>query len=473
MSLELRCPICGGTVSSQDEYCRYCKSPLKPGKALQERSSIQTTAENLSRRVGTHVRAELRQELEREFGKPTSEKALAEPAVQYKAVSLDLEEYSTSELSIVRRNGDYEVEFRSGRKAATDVVQTQPLKASIKASTIRQLEKAYFDFHQENDKDRNDLLAYGRLLTESFPDQILREIFELLSPGSRLLLRIDESALGIPWELLGREDRMVATRYSTGKIVVSNEQAHTNIRGRVGSREKTRILVADFAYHQDPETQRVQGFGGLSSVIDDLVDELQYKETVQIERIGVPRIGISGRSVRSKDELLRELANGDYDVVIFSAHGIYYAEQGVRLTSYQIITDQDGLGFVTAPEIDSAYQNSRLPPPLLWVSSSCQTASQQGWNRDLARLPVRLSLAATLNLHNVPFVGPYWDTVGGLSDRRGGDIVLETFFRRIFSSPPSPLGDALLAGKREVLKSGLDWANYTLYGSPSLRIVAS
>jgi hypothetical protein len=453
------------------------------GSGYSARKSDSVIPENYGKSLKDSVKQELRDDLERsrrEFtpgrvqrfpstpvttSRPVSPLATSS-AVAPLAMVEEREEYKNSQLSIIARGQGYDVEFRRGRNSSVGTVESRPLRGYISEETVRGLEDVYVGQilksmrQPPNERDARGrflekfyglLVSFGSILSNALGDEVAAGLAGL-PEGSRLLLRLDENALGIPWELANRGnlDSVLGINYSIGKIVVSDQEALKNNRV---TRRNTRVLMIAAASEEAAWGDRA--LRGFLPILANLERSLSA--------VGVTVDKIMGRDV-TRENIVRKL-QGDNDVVIFNTHGTF---DDMRMQTCLGINQNE---FLTSRDIYQIYRASQHPPPLLWVSYACETATQTSWGRSES------SLAATFNLLGVPFIGPYWSAWGSKLETQMGstDILLKTFFSKVFSKPPSTVGDALMAGKRAATEreedaAYPDWANFTLYGSPGLAI---
>jgi len=388
------------------------------------------------------------------------------------AVVEEREDYKNSQLSVVARGEGYDVEFRRGRESSVGTVESRPLRGYITEETVRGLEDVYVGQILKTMRSAPSepeaqarflsrfydiLMSFGRILSNALGDDILEGI-SVLPKGSRLLLRLDEKALGIPWELANQSGGtgILGINYSIGKIVVSDKRALQNTRG---PRRNTRVLLIDAA--SEEAAWGAQALRGFLPILASLERSLHFA--------GVTVDKVIGRDA-TKENIVRKL-QGDNDIVIFNTHGSF--DDRNMQTSLWINQWGEKL---SSQDIFELYRGSRYPPPLLWVSYACETATQSSWDKPEGES----SLATAFNVLGVPFIGPYWSAWGSRVESHMGstDLLLKTFFSKLFSKPPWTIGDALMEGKREAIKLEEnarfpDWANFTLYGSPGLTITVA
>ena len=435
--------------------------------------------EKFGARLREGARAELRRELEDSLHDAAQPSSSAGSSVGFSTTTVmplampeQREDFKSSQLSIISYGQAYPyvVEYRPGKHSPAEIVEGRPITAGIKSETIKELENVYIEKVLKTmrkiggippeqggarmrllENFHDTLVSFGKFLTDAIGGDVMNAIFN--SPqGSRLQMRLDESALGIPWELanLGEENSILGLQYSIGKTVVSNKPTAENRRG---PRKETRVLM--IAAAAEPTSRGLPVLKGFVPVLERLEKSL-LKKGVAIRKI-VGREATLANVQRALSE--------DNDIVIFNTHGGFGDEE-------QTTTLAAADGTLYSQDIQNLYLSSSYPPPLLWVSYACETGTQRSWDKTTDSLP------ATLNRLNVPFVGPYWPAWGGSEESSqplvSSDILLSEFFDKVFGSPPSTLGDALMHGKRVLFdneqRAFPDWANFTLYGSPSLTI---
>lgn len=160
----------------------------------------------------------------------------------------------------------------------------------------------------------------------------------------------------------------------------------------------------------------------------------------------------------TREAILNELTNADYDILHYAGHAGYVADNpaqsGLVCSGSEILTGRDlaPLGSQLAPVIIlNACESGRvrkLPP----VSTENVPASVA---------------EAILNAGIMCFIATYWP----VSDT-GADIFADRFYETVLSGLQAggtthSVGDAVLAARQALkAKDEGDWANYMLYGDP-------
>ncbi len=159
----------------------------------------------------------------------------------------------------------------------------------------------------------------------------------------------------------------------------------------------------------------------------------------------------------TRDAVLRKLGSGNYDVVHYAGHAFFDPEQRARSG---ILCHND--------EIVSGDMLSQLPAlPALAFFNACESARvrsspKEKKNPSLAmprRIERNIGLAEAFLRGGVAnYIGTYWPV--------GDDAAAAfaaTFYQALLAG--RPIGEALQAGRDEVRKISIDWADYVHYGS--------
>jgi hypothetical protein len=169
----------------------------------------------------------------------------------------------------------------------------------------------------------------------------------------------------------------------------------------------------------------------------------------------------------SRLEVLRLLVEGGFDLLHYTGHGTYDADDPGR--AGWLFAD----GLLTARELESMER-----PPQLVVANACFSGRMAGTRAGQGGSEVGLlpSLADEFLRRGVRnYVGTAWE----IADE-GSVAFSRSFYRTLLSKPPADepaasLGDAMFEARRVLHDAGSGgdplWAAYQHYGDPTLRLV--
>ena len=275
---------------------------------------------------------------------------------------------------------------------------------------------------------RLELVRAGEAL---FRALVPREVAGALGEGRKvpLTLELDESLLGIPWELLHDGREHLCRRFDLGRVVATAQVVRAPVRG-LGGQTLTMLAV----------------------LADDGTLDAVAAEGEAIQRVADGRAGVSLRVRHGADAGTVASALKDYDVVHFAGHGRFDAAEPAR-SGWRL-----GEGAFTAADV-AALAGGR-PMPALVFSNACQTSREVAWTGAGV-----YGLASAFLLAGVrAYVGTQWDVVDGHSEVFAG-----AFYRALLDG--RTLGAAVRKGREAVVaangEDALAWAAYVVYGDPA------
>ncbi|MEM3765807.1 MAG: CHAT domain-containing protein [Candidatus Bathyarchaeia archaeon] len=288
----------------------------------------------------------------------------------------------------------------------------------------------------------------GLLMYNLFP-MVIREQINKMSPGSLITLVLDNKVVGLPWELAYDGTDHLGIKFGTGRIIYNGSGP---LRRRK-SMQRTRVLLISNPDGSLPHTdskvalplkEKMQRFG---AVVDHFSEARDRRSPFYT----------------SKGNILAALETGLYDIVHFIGHG-GYSSLHPEESSFKVAD-----GYLSAVDISKAFDHaidSGKDLPFLFYAHSCEAGAQRSWDmKDFGSQVLGLSTAFLT--HNVAYVGALWS-----ASVLGADILALTFYDELLDRK-QPLGLALRNAKiavKNLHNPTCDWANFILYGDPSLTI---
>lgn len=271
-------------------------------------------------------------------------------------------------------------------------------------------------------------VALGDVLLGTDPE-IRSLLFDL--PGDHLLLRIQPGLAHLPWELVvGRPGSQFLWQHYHVARQVREEAGARPPRGPTPGPLRM-LLLAD-----------------LEAAVSGRALPAAEAEAAEIMELGARwpnRLRVVRRTPRSKEDLITFLAEG-YDVVHFAGH-----------------SDQRRAGWVLCggDVIDPGeVVEAAGATPVLVFANACRSgpgAGRSAWSGDAAARLLRAGVAA--------YVGTIWE----LDDPGSADFA-RVFYRAALSG--ATVGEAATAARSALLGvRPFTWANYAVYGDPTLALV--
>ena len=292
--------------------------------------------------------------------------------------------------------------------------------------------------------------AVGKVIySDLFPAPI-KESLETLSKGSLLALALDDSVVGLPWELAFNGSDFLCKKFGVGRVIYS-EIAPLKKRK---SMPETRVLLISNPDNSLPHT--------------DETIALPLKEKLEKLGVMVDHMCYAPRKPfhTTKKNVVRAFASGLYDVIHFVGHGGYHP----RYPKESCFGLADGK--LSAMEISKILEDatkSGRDAPFLFYAHSCEAGAQRSWDIKKYESQV-LGLSHAFIRHNVAYVGAFC-----VANVIGADRLALAFYDALLDRK-EPLGLALRNARLTVLKElghdhpNCEWANFILYGDPSLTI---
>ncbi|MGA1795422.1 MAG: CHAT domain-containing protein [bacterium] len=263
----------------------------------------------------------------------------------------------------------------------------------------------------------------------------------LASTESRnLFLLIDDSLVGIPWEILYDGEEFFCLRYNIGRLVTTS---HPMVRGRDRDfRDTIRILIVADPRKDLPASyeeglllsQRLEAWGGPLET---------YLETTNID----------------SKKIIRRLPR--FDILHYAGHAVYNQEDPGSSGWYL----EDGL--LTAQDI-MRISGGRKAFPSLIFSNACRSGQTAEWS---TTEPHRFTHHAfdLVNVFLRSGVQHYIGTLQDISDPASFALAL-SFYQLMMER--SSIGDCLRRARLRLIdeygRDNLIWAYYMLYGDPTI-----
>lgn len=359
---------------------------------------------------------------------------------------------------------DINIEFSSG--GAGDVVRPKPVLGKIKwplgnrkliEDEIRHLLQTVASQHFITGTSRETFPKFiqevGENMYSVFPESIRREI-QKLSERSMLALELDDSLVGLPWELAFDpiQKDYLCMRFGIGRVVYSENVA---IRKRRPKRQTRMLLICNPA-------------GNMASSINEVAVPI----TKRLESFGAEVACLSydpnSSHHSSKENILRHLSSGSYDIVHFTGHGSYDSlfpqESGFAVADKKWLSAKD-----IADALDCS-KNVGGEPPFIFYADSCESGAQEGWNRGATGTKPLGGLSEAIVRNNIAYIGASW----AAAIKPTNWLALAFYDSLLLKN--EPIGLALLDAKKSVKNEfrtedvNCEWANFLLYGDPSLSI---
>ncbi len=256
---------------------------------------------------------------------------------------------------------------------------------------------------------------------------------KLAATGANILtLRLEDTLVHIPWELLYNGREFLCRRFAVGRIA-STRQTPTARSTRAPMAPFKVLVIADprgdlgDAYREGLE---------IKSFLD------QNREVFHVDFKSHPvDVAFVKKNIR------------DYDIIHYAGHAYYDA--GNASESGWLLSD----GTLKASEI--AALGGFQPMPALLFSNACQSGQSDPWKSQDEIFGLANAFLLSGAQH---YIGTFWEIVDEPSLR-----FAKYFYQSIAAG--EAVGPALRSSRRAIIdtggEEGLVWANYMLYGEPS------
>ena len=287
---------------------------------------------------------------------------------------------------------------------------------------------------QTKDQVANDLRSLGHDLFDQVLGREMKRIYREVAPKVRTLLVVSDEPW-IPWEIvhgLEEQDDFFCMKFQMGRWL----SGETPLLGKKAVRNM--LVVGGEAPGRLAGTDR----------------ELKVFEAFLAQNEGLSGQLLPGAT---SDRVIRDLKAVDYDVFHFAGHGLHDKERA----------PESKLGMEDRPfrahHIPSSWApRFRANRPLVFFNS-CQSGrlehSLSGLDGWAARWVQRFGCSA--------FLAPLWSVRDSAAQ-----VFSQVFYDRLAAG--CSLGQAVAAARLELRHrnpTALDWAAYSLYGHPDMRVV--
>ncbi|MGH8975130.1 MAG: CHAT domain-containing protein, partial [Acidimicrobiia bacterium] len=255
----------------------------------------------------------------------------------------------------------------------------------------------------------------GDTLVAAFLGPPGREALRRLEPTA-VLLRVDETVLDLPWELVQASASELALEVPFGRIVTTRELPRRR-RDPLAEDPELRILA-------------VGGAGDLAAAGAELAALRDLEQTVTDARVKVELLD-GGQATRAA--LTAAVDGGDFDILHFAGHGAFADRQPA--TSALLLAD----GLLTADDVLALPWGEK--PPYIVFSSACESARAGGRRRLVTRSGRANGLAAAFLAAGVEaYLGYFWPVL----DDAAAEFAA-TFYGSLFAS--RNIGQAVLEAR--------------------------
>jgi CHAT domain-containing protein len=255
------------------------------------------------------------------------------------------------------------------------------------------------------------------------------------STAEYLILKLDDTLVSIPWELICIDNQLLCERFCMGRIVKTHQTVTQTESRSISLPLDMWILTGD-----DPD---------LSGVNQETQQLFCHLDQLNQDQLIINAAFDQGGSV---DQIKSQMRN--FDIIHFAGHSDY------NVTA----SDQSGWRFtdthLTASDIDRMSGSSAMPA--LIFSNACQSARTCQWSYKENCSERSVDLANAFMRSGVRhYLGTFWE----IPDQAGSSFAI-TFYQALFES--KSIGMALKQARTECLeKDGAPIsAAYVLYGDP-------
>jgi CHAT domain-containing protein len=276
--------------------------------------------------------------------------------------------------------------------------------------------------------------ALGQRLCDTLLSPDIKNILRK-SMAEYLILKLDDSLVSIPWELICLDNQLLSERFCMGRIVKTHQSVTQTESRSLSFPLEMWILTGD-----DPN---------LSGVEKETQQLLCEMDQLNKEQLIVSAAFDQGGSV---DQIKSQIRN--FDIIHFAGHSDYNLSE----------PDQSGWRFndshLTASDIDRMSGSATMPA--LIFSNACQSARTCQWSLQDNFTEKSFDLANAFIRSGVRhYLGTFWE----IPDQAGSTFAIN-FYQALFES--KSIGMALKHARMKCLESdgAPISAAYVLYGDP-------
>ncbi len=328
-------------------------------------------------------------------------------------------------------------EEATGLRYRRDVTVTREVEARL-VELVGLLHRWSLDAGPSQDDGTNGALELGRLLDTTFIGRDVGQVLAAIDPTA-LLLDLDETLVGLPWELLRWSDGRPAIDVPFGRIVTTGILP-TDRRDPTDEDPVVRILAV------------VNPTDDLDATNAELaaIEALQH-DAVEVDGRPLPAVVLTvlARAEATRAGLTAKVDGQAFDIIHFAGHG-HYAEKAAHESSIELA---DG------PLIADAIAGLRWSaPPYVVFNSSCESGRVAFGGGLRANGHLNALPSAFLAAGAVAYLGHFWP----VSDEPAG-IFASTFYGALFRLVN--VGGAILEARRALRPRFDEGADLTAFGS--------
>jgi len=256
------------------------------------------------------------------------------------------------------------------------------------------------------------------------------------SKPSHLLLELDKSLMGIPWELLYDKDNFLCLKHAIGRTFIADERFIHPSR-RIKNRF-TILLVGD-----------------PTGNLPDAKEEINKLESYLTDMPNLEIAKYIGKDI-SKVDFLDMVGSGDFDIVHFAGHATFNYENSEN--SY--LEFSDGSLY-----IDEIVRFLDVPPAIVFMNACSSGKIQetaQIFESDLGGMPITFTKAGA-----DVFVGSIFPV-----DDSAAALLASIFYKYVISG--KTVGLALRNARLELYNRfgplNMGWGSFVLYGNPTFKL---
>ncbi|MGA1841993.1 MAG: CHAT domain-containing protein [bacterium] len=280
-----------------------------------------------------------------------------------------------------------------------------------------------------------EMQQMGRVLyNEIFPLSIKSQLYEC--PPSDLILRIDNTLVHVPWELLFDGQHFLCEKFNIGRMVKTQQIVAKRMETRPSF--PFRILII-----ADPRSDLKASYEEGKRIRDQLQTE-DVKVTLVTSEV-------------SRDFIKKRLFN--FDLIHYAGH----ADYDLKNPSQSGWLLEDGK-FTT---LDIRKMGGSNPLPWMVFSNACQSGQTEEWRVDEEGEEKIYGLANAFLLSGVQhYIGTFWKVL----DEPSTNFALE-FYGHLLkgASVGESMRSARLGLRGSYGEGNILWASYLLYGDPGVR----
>lgn len=334
------------------------------------------------------------------------------------------------------------------KRSKKEMALQQYFKADICPETIKSLcQEIYTLLLHSTHSLENSIKGNGRSLLKIsqhlydsiFPVQVKEKLAAI--NVQNLSLIIDDSLVGIPWEVLYDGEEFLCLHFNMGRRVHTSHPIFEPENRNDDHRIKMLILA-------DPRSDLPSSYdegSKLSKQLEQCGDTLDvFLETSHID----------------SKKIFRHIF--EYDIIHYAGHAVYN-QKNPELSGWHLMD-----GYLTAQQILQMPGGKKRFPSLIF-SNACQSGKTGVWPQINSNEWIDSSAFDLVNAFLRCGVRHYIGTFQDIRDKTSLDLALY-FYRSMMHS--HSIGKSLRLARLQMLeeygRDSLIWANYMLYGDPTI-----